>query len=238
MQNIYSCFIVDDDEVDRLTITSYVRRHPFLQIAGVFESANEALVAAEKSIPDVLFLDIDMPGTNGLDLRRQLEKVPACIFITTFPDYAVESFEVSALDFIVKPVNAERFARCMTRLETFLTIQHKAALLDFNLGGDVVFIKEGHDHIKVHLSEIVYLEALRDYTSIVTVNKKYYALSTLGNLLEQKVFQAFIRIHRSYAVQKHFISRISTKEVEVIGMKLPVGRSYKESLDYLKPGSL
>lgn len=238
MQKIYSCFIVDDDEVDRLTITSYVRRHPFLQIAGVFESANEALVAAEKSTPDVLFLDIDMPGTNGLDLRRQLEKVSACIFITTFPDYAVESFEVSALDFIVKPVNAERFARCMARLEAFLNIQHKAALLDFNLGGDAVFIKEGHDHIKVRLSEIVYLEALRDYTSIVTAKKKYCVLSTLGNLLEQKVFQAFIRIHRSYAVQKHFISRISTKEVEVLDIKLPVGRSYKESLDYLKPGSL
>ena len=234
MQKTYNCFIVDDDEIDRLTTLSFVRRYPFLHIAGVFNSATAALQAAAQQAPDILFLDIDMPGITGLELRRQLAHIPACIFITSYPDYAVESFEAAALDFLVKPLKGERFAASMERLQHFLEIHYKAELLDYTLGGDTLFIKDGHEQVKLQLHEIVYLEALKDYTSIVTPAKKYCVLSTLGNLLEQKAFQMFIRIHRSYAVQKHFVNKVTAKEVFVNNLVLPVGRSYKDSLDFLK----
>jgi DNA-binding LytR/AlgR family response regulator len=232
-KNKYHCIIADDNEVDRLSLQAYVRRYPFLQVEGVFESAEEVLAFAEKSIPDVLFLDIDMPGTNGLDLRKQLDDVPACIFVSSYPEFALEGFETNALDFLVKPVKADRFEKAMSRLQHFLEIHFKAGLLDFTLGDDTLFIKDGHDHIKLNLYEIIYLEALKDYTGIITRNKKFCVLTPLGNLLKEKAFQSFIRIHRSYAVQKHYIDKITPKEVMVSNMALPVGRSYKNELDKL-----
>jgi two-component system, LytTR family, response regulator len=234
MQKTYNCFIVDDDEIDRLTTLSFIRRYSFIHIAGVFSSADAALQAARKQPPDILFLDIDMPGITGLELRRQLADIPACIFITSFPDYAVEGFEAAALDFLVKPLKSDRVRVSMERLQHFLEIHYKAEMLDYTLGGDTLFIKDGHGQVKLQLHEIIYLEALKDYTSIVTPAKKYCVLSTLGNLLENKAFQMFIRIHRSYAVQKHFVNRVTAKEVFINNLVLPVGRSYKDSLDFLK----
>ncbi|MDO6430041.1 LytTR family DNA-binding domain-containing protein [Flavitalea sp. BT771] len=229
----YACIIVDDRELDRLTVVSHARRALFLHIAGVFESSARALEFARKDPPDVLFLDIDMPGINGLDLRKQLEQIPACIFITSYPEYALESFEAAAFDFLVKPVRSDRFEKCMGRLKDFLEIRHKAGLLDYTLGDDTIFIKDGHDHIKLQLHDVIYLEALKDYTGIVTPQKKYCVLTPLSHLLKEKSFKSFIRIHRSYAVQKHFIHKITPKEVMVNNLSLPIGRTYKDSLDQL-----
>jgi two-component system, LytTR family, response regulator len=236
MQKIYTCFIVDDDEIDRLTTQSFCRRYPFLHIAGVFTEPSAALEAATKSPPDILFLDIDMEGMSGLELRSRLEHIPACIFITSYPDYAVESFEKAALDFLVKPLKADRFAKAMERLEQYLSVRHKAEMLDHTLGADTIFIKDGHDQVKILLHEIMYLEALKDYTGIITAGKKYCVLSTLGSLLEQQAFRTFVRIHRSYAVQKNFIERVTSKEVVINNIVLPLGRTYKDSLDFLTTG--
>ncbi|HZE84303.1 MAG TPA: LytTR family DNA-binding domain-containing protein, partial [Puia sp.] len=194
----YTCIVVDDNDLDRLTVVSFARRVPFLHIAGVFGSSTEALEFTQKTPPDVMFLDIDMPGINGLDMRKQLDQVPACIFITSYPEYALESFEAAALDFLVKPLKGDRFEKAMERLKDYLEIRHKAELLDYTLGEDTLFIKDGHNHIKLQLHDIIYLEALKDYTGIVTPQKKYCVLTPLGNLLKEKPFQSFIRIHRSY----------------------------------------
>ena len=230
----YTCIIADDNELDRLMLVSYVRRYPFIQVAGVFESASEALIFIEKNTPpDVLFLDIDMPGMNGLDLRKKLGTIPACIFVTSHPEFAVEGFEAAALDYIVKPLKKDRFTKAMERLEQFLEIHYKAELLDYTLGEDTLFIKDGHTHIKLQLHEIIYLEALKDYTGIITNKKKYCVLTPLGNLLKEKAFHSFIRIHRSYAIQKHFIDKITPKEVMINNMLLPIGRSYKETVEKL-----
>ncbi|HEY4286303.1 MAG TPA: LytTR family DNA-binding domain-containing protein [Puia sp.] len=227
----HRCIIVDDNKLDGLTILSFVRKCPFIQVDGLFESAVIALEFARKTPLDVLLLDIDMPGLNGLDLRKELSNIPACIFITSHPEFALEGFETAALDYLVKPVRPDRFEKAMERLELFLEVHHKAALLDYTLGEDTLFIKDGHNHIKLQLHEIIYLEALKDYTGIITRQKKYCVLTPLGNLLKEKPFQSFIRIHRSYAVQKHFIDKITPREVMISNMQLPVGRSYKESID-------
>lgn len=233
LRKTYKCFIVDDSDLDRLALLSYARRYPFLAIEGVFSTAEEALERAVVSPPDVLLLDIDMPGLSGLDLRRRLDRVPACIFITSHPEFALESFETSALDFLVKPLKGDRFEKAMGRLQQFLEIHFKAELLDYTLGEDTLFIKDGHNHIKLQSYEIVYLEALKDYTGIVTRSKRYCVLTPLSHLLKEKAFSQFIRIHRSYAVQKHYINKITPKEVVVNDTLLPVGRSYRDSLDHL-----
>lgn len=229
-----TCFVVDDNEIDRLTAQSFLKDYPRIEVTGSYDSPENALSAAQKDIPDCLFLDIDMPKMNGLKLREQLMHIPACVFITAYPDYAVESFEYAAFDFLVKPFSAKRFAITMERLLEYIDIRHKSDLLNHTLGADTIFIKDGLTQIKLQLHEVIYLEALKDYTRIITANHKYTVLSPLGNLIKEKSFSSFIRIHRSYAVQKHFIKKINTGGVWVNDIVLPVGRSYKDSLNLLK----
>ena len=229
----YKTVIIDDNELDRLSALAHARRFPFLEITGVFGSADEAIPRLLEEPADVLLLDIDMPGTSGLDLRRITGENSACIFITSFPDYAVESFELAALDFLVKPLDKPRFEKTMTRLQDYLALREKADLFECTLGDNSIFIKEGHDQVKVALHQIIYLEALKDYTRVVTPGKKYCVLSILGKLLQEAAFSSFVRIHRSYAVQKHFIEKITAREVTLKDITLPVGRSYKAALEAL-----
>ncbi|HEU0126658.1 MAG TPA: response regulator, partial [Flavobacterium sp.] len=102
MMKKYTCIIVDDDEIDRLTAVSYAKKFPVLDIIGIFESAEDAVPFLEKEKIDILFLDIDMPGLNGIEFRKQALEVPVCVFITAHPEHAVESFQIETLDFIVK----------------------------------------------------------------------------------------------------------------------------------------
>ena len=230
-----SCLVVDDDEIDLLTTIAFLEDYPYLEVIGWSDSAAGGLAAAQKEPPDALFLDIDMPGMNGLELREQLLHIPACVFITSYPDYALESYEMAALDFLVKPFLPERFAKTAARLQDYFTIRRKAELLNHTLGADTIFIKDVTKQIKLQLHEIIYFEALNNYTSIVTTSRKYAVLSTLGNLLKEEAFGNFIRIHRSFAVQKHFIEKVSAGEVIAASVPLPVGRNYKDSLNFLKP---
>lgn len=230
----YNCIIIDDNEIDRLMSLAFTKRYPFLNVIGVYTSAAEAFEAIHDKSVDVLLSDIDMPEMSGLDFRSQMMHIPVCIFITSYPDYAAESFEVEAFDFLVKPIKSERFEQSMNRLQHFFELKHKAELFEYSLGGSTVFIKDGHEQIKVNLHDIVYLEALKDYTRIVTTTKKYSVLSSIGNLLLESAFQSFLRIHRSYAVQRHYIERITPQLVYVQNYSLPVGRSYKDVLVNLK----
>ena len=229
----YKCFIVDDNQVDRLTTASFLRRFSFIKVTGLFDSAEAALLAADKVLPDVLFLDIDMPEIDGLELRTRLQKVPACIFITAYPEYALQGFDVNALDFLIKPIRSERFDMAMDRLQYFLDIYYKAEKLDHSFNEESLFIKDGHERVKIQIYDIIYLEALKDYTGIITGNKKYCVLSPLGNLLKEKAFQSFVRIHRSYAVQKQYIRKVTPKSIMVNNLLLPIGRSYKDALTVL-----
>lgn len=227
----YSCVIVDDDEIDRLTVTAYVKKFPVFSISGIYKSAEDLLKNPDISTVDVLFADVDMTGISGLELRKKLQKIPVCIFITSYAEYAVESFELDALDFIVKPIHIERFTHTVSRIEEFLEVRQKAHLFENSIGGDVIYIKEGHNQTKVKLHDILYLEALKDYTLLVTQQKRHCVLTSIGYLLKESYFQSFVRVHRSFAVQKQYIDKIAANEVFLSNnLSIPVGRSYKENL--------
>lgn len=234
MMKKYSCIIVDDDEIDRLTVLSFAKKFPILDILGVFDSAEDALPFIEEKKVDILFLDIDMPDLNGIEFRKQALEIPVCVFITAHPEHAVESFQIETLDFIVKPLKLDRFTQTVNRIEEFMEIKLKASLFEASIGGDTIYIKEGHDQTKVKLHEILYLEALKDYTLIITDKKRHCVLSSIGNLLKEDHFQSFIRIHRSYAVQKQFIQKMNSTEIILNNnVTIPVGRSYKENLNLI-----
>jgi two-component system LytT family response regulator len=226
----YNCLILDDEEIDRLTTLSFVRQYPELDVRGVCASAEEALRIMEHVDITIFFSDIDMPGTNGFEFRRRMMNIPVCVFITSFADMAAESFELSTLDFLVKPIKADRFERAMARIHEYLDSRAKASLYEHSLGGDVIFIKDGHTQVKVKLHEILYLEALKDYTLLFTAEKKYYVLSPISNLLQDTNFRSFVRVHRSYAVQRHLIDRISASQLKINNITIPIGRVYKDNL--------
>ncbi len=223
----FSCMIVDDNEIDRLTALAHARQYPTLDVVGMFESPTDALASLQHRSVDVLLLDVDMPGLSGLELRAQLMQVPVCVFITAYPDYAADSFAVDAFDYLLKPIRADRFRHTVSRVEQFFELKRKAQLFDLSLGADTIFIKDGHRQIKLNLHEVIYLEGLKDYTRIVTTTQPYTVLSSIGNLLQNEPFQSFLRIHRSYAVQRHYIDRIDAQQVHVRQFTLPVGRSYR-----------
>ena len=234
MMKKYSCIIIDDDEIDKLTVLSFAKKFPVLDVLGVFDSAQDAFPFIEKQKVDILFLDIDMPDLNGIDFRKQALEIPVCVFITAHPEHAVESFQIETLDFIVKPLKLDRFAKTISRIEEFMEIRIKASLFEASIGGDSIYIKEGHEQTKVKLHEILYLEALKDYTLIITDKKRHCVLSSIGNLLKEDHFQSFIRIHRSYAVQKQFIEKMNSNEIILNNnISIPVGRSYKENLNLI-----
>jgi two-component system, LytTR family, response regulator len=228
-----NCIIVDDDEIDRLMALSFVKRFDNLNLIGTFESAEDALIAIKSNQIDVLFLDIDMPNLNGFELRKATKQVPVCVFITAHPEHAVESFELDTLDFIVKPIKFDRFSRTIQRIEEFMEIKQKALLFESSIGGDTIFIKEGHEQTKVKLHDILYLEALKDYTLVVTEQKRHCVLASIGNLLKETHFQSFVRIHRSFAVQKQYVKKINVHDLQLNNdIMIPLGRSFKDNLNF------
>jgi two-component system LytT family response regulator len=226
-----NCIVVDDDEIDRLTVVSFAKRFPVLNLLGSFTNAESALDIIDREHIDVLFLDIDMPGLSGMNLRRKAIEIPVCIFITAHPEHAVESFHLDTLDFIVKPVKINRFTETVLRISEFMEIRHKASLFEASLGADTIYIKEGYKKTKVKLHDILYIEALKDYTLLVTLNKRHCVHASIGTLLKEAHFSSFIRIHRSYAVQKNFIQSMGTSDIQLHNnVTIPIGRSYRDNL--------
>lgn len=227
----YRYIIVDDEEIDRLTLLSFLRKHPQFEEVGIFSDCKSAeeFLTSEKA--DIAFLDIDIDGESGLELRKKLNEDLVCVFVTSHPEYALEGFELDALDFVVKPIRKERFEQTLYKISSYLETKEKAQQYDVLYGDQMLIIKEGHEQVKIQLRDILYLEALKDYTLVVTAYKKHCILSNIGNLLKQDGFSEFIRIHRSYAVAKSEISKIGAQAVKTMsGFELPVGRSYKTNL--------
>lgn len=228
----FDCIIVDDDEMDRLVVVSYAKRFSTLNIVGVFESAEKALTFLEKNTIEIAFLDIELKGASGIELRQKALEIPVCVFISSHSESAAETFELQTLDFIVKPFKFPRFEQTVKRIEEFMEVRLKASLFESSIGGDAVYVKTGHEQIKVKLHEILYLEALKNYTILVTEGKRHCVLSNLGEILHEEKFSSFIRVHRSFAVQKQFIQKIGSQEIELKNnVSIPVGRSFKDNLN-------
>ncbi len=229
-----NCIIVDDDEVARLKVVSIARKFSVFNIIGYYSTPAAVFSILEKEKIDVLFLDIDMPTLSGLELRKKLRNIPVCVFITSHPEHAAESFELDTLDFIVKPLREDRFAQTVIRIEEFMEVKQKADLYEASFGDDFIYIKEGYEKVKVKLHDIWHIEALKDFTVLVTKDKRHCVSIGIGNLLKEEYFKNFIRVHRSYAVQKQFVEKIGNQYITLINQKIiPLGNSYKDNLEAL-----
>lgn len=226
------CLIVDDDDLDRLAIESMVSDYSFLRKVAVCASALEAFEFVNQFHPDIIFADIEMPGLNGVELIRKLSgSVPAPVFVTSHPEFAVEGYELEAFDYILKPLTSERFARCVQRLKEFFELRDKAFAFDRDTASNVIIIKQGRDKHKISLEHILYLEAMKDYTKIVTTTSQYLVLGTISGMQEQLPATNFMRIHRSFIVNVKKISAAKVNKLIVSTHELPIGKLYRKDVE-------
>jgi len=238
MHDTIKYLIVDDDELDRLAVANEASKYASLHAVAVCTNALEAIELIHQYKPDIVFSDIEMPGTNGIELMRALVgKIPVPIFITSHPEFALESYDLHVFDYILKPLSAERFEKCMLRVQDFFRLRKHAMNLD-DLAADTdgyIIVKQGYEKHRLHHSDIIYLESMKDYTKIKTLSgQSILVLETMLSLLKQLPDGQFIRIHRSYAVNKRRVQTVSSSKIGIQGLELPVGKSFKNFIHNLQ----
>jgi DNA-binding LytR/AlgR family response regulator len=232
MQETLKYLIVDDVEVDSLAIEALASGYTFLKRVATCQHALEAIELVPILKPDILFADIEMPGASGLELVRHLAgSVPVPVFVTSHPEFALEGYEIEAFDYILKPVNPDRFGRCISRIRAFYELRSKSYAFDKDHESEYIVIKQGYDRYKISTHDILYLEAMKDYTRMVTPTGQYLVLGTFTSMHDQLPADRFIRIHRSYIVNQHKIDSVAGNKVFISSHELPVGKSYKYALE-------
>ncbi len=226
-----NCLVVDDNKIDRFTVEDCILECGDLKLIGSFENPLESIELLKQKEIHLLFLDIDMPVINGINFFKTLSNPPICIFITSHPEYALDAFDVHAFDYMLKPVKQERFEQTIKRVKELFNIREKALNYDMQFEGDSLTIKEGNSINKILINDIIYLEALTNYTKIVTKDKKYITLTNLKNLLEQLPEEKFIRVHRSYAVARNKINTLKSGELLLGDYIIPIGKTYRSNIN-------
>lgn len=223
--------VLDDDEIDRLSIEVEAAKFPFLQKIASCAHPVEAFEMITRFHPDIIFLDIEMPDMSGMELIKSKSISGALpVLITSHPEFAIESYELDAFDYLLKPLSSERFARCAHRLHDFFDMRMKAFDFEEKQESGSIVIKQGHDKYKMPVREILYLEAMKDYTRIKTASGQYLVLTTLSGILDKLPPDLFVRIHRSYAVNREKIDSVEKNKICIQSQILPVGKSYKNAL--------
>lgn len=230
--HLYTFVIVEDNEVELMILKMNLLKYNYLKCVNTFTNANDAYSFLCMHPVDIIFSDIQMPNLSGIELHDKLKDLAPCVvYITAFDRHAIDAFGLGAVDYIIKPINKERLDNCIERVKRCLDTKYKSKLFDLSNTENTIQIKQGHDTVNVKLHEIIYLEALKDYTKVITLRKRLVTRCLLGNLLEETVFSKFIRIHKSFAIQPQYIQSISTNKVELINdIVLPLGRAYKQNL--------
>ncbi|WP_316802918.1 LytTR family DNA-binding domain-containing protein [Pedobacter nototheniae] len=217
----YNCLVIDDNEIERDAIEMQLRKIPSLNIIAVCENALEAMQVLATQKIDIVFSDIDMPGLSGLDLLKSTLNKPAFIFITSYTEYAVEGFNLDALDFIVKPASFERLLKAANKAIEYLTLKNilNRELTESNKAeadtDDFFFFKETKGISKLYYSDVVYVESMGDFSKIYTQKGMHVTLVNLKNLEIQFPSNSFLRVHKQYIVNLKHISTLTNHEIHL-----------------------
>lgn len=229
------CLLVDDEPLAREILKQHIAGVASLELSGICSNALEAISFLQENQVDLLFLDIQMPQLLGTNFIRTLKNPPKVIFTTAYRKYAVEGFELDAVDYILKPISFERFLKAVNKLlQTELPAEHMPATSkDHQQDGQNAFLYFRVDRkmVKVFFNDILFIEALKDYIKIVTPSRSIltkYVLSTLEDLLPA---DEFLRIHKSYIIAINKIDRYNAENIEIGKHELPIGRIFKQAVN-------
>jgi DNA-binding LytR/AlgR family response regulator len=221
------CIIVDDEELAQDVIKSHLSNWPQFEILGTYRNAADALEALQHQEVDLMFLDIRLPGSSGLQFLKSLSDPPLVILTTAYAEYALEGYELSVLDYLLKPISLERFSKALQKVSSGRLYTQKP---DETLKSDHMFIKSGGKYFKVNFSEILYIQGMRDYLRIHTPDYTLITLQTMNEMEKLLPEGEFMRIHRSYIVSISRIRSVYGNTIELEKDSLPVGLSYKEAV--------
>ncbi len=223
-----TCIAVDDEPLALQLISQYCSRIPFLQLQKVFTNPDEAKTYLAQNKVDLIFLDIQMPDINGMQFYKNLPIKPAVIFTTAFKDYAVDGFNVEAVDYLLKPFEFDRFLKAVYKSKEYLEF-----LSSQDLQMSSIYVKVNYEMMKINLKEIDLIEALDDYIKIYIKPYPVLTLMTLKGVQEKLPTSAFARIHRSYIIPLGKVEKFSKNKVVVAGKEIPIGSSYADVYDKL-----
>lgn len=220
-----SCLVVDDEPPAQVIIEKYIAEVPALKLAGCCNNIFKAMEHLQNEKIDVLFLDIQMPKMSGLDFIKTLPHPPRVIFTTAFKEFAIDAFELDAIDYLVKPISFERFLKAVNKI----LFPHSTPLAEIEpqINPRFIYIRADRKMIKVFLEEILYAESIKDYVRIHLIGKNPLLVKqTISNFEAMLPSNDFIRIHRSFIVSLAHITAYTSKDVEIGQIELPIGRFY------------
>lgn len=231
----YKCIIVDDEPPAIKILTTYVENMPQFQLSGTCKNAFEAIQVLNTEKIDLIFLDIHMPKLIGTELIKALRHPPKVIFTTAHKDFAIEAFELDAIDYLLKPISFERFVKAVNK---FCHINSHEPLVD-DLNQGFVYFRADRKMIKVFLDDIRYIESLKDYIVIHRNKDEDIKIKMpLGHVETMLPNHLFMRVHRSFIIAINKITAFSKNDIEVGKTEIPIGRSYMNIMEKLNPDHL
>ena len=225
------CIIVEDEPLAAKVLSDYIAQVPFLELEGTFKDAILATEYLRYNHTELIFLDIHLPKLKGMAFLKTLTHPPAIIITTAYHQYAVEGFNLNVTDYLLKPIEFERFLVAVTKVKTAKTEKQTAALS--NEAKDYLFLNVQKKKVKILFSEIVYIESQREYIKIVTTKAEYISKMSTHEIEDLLPSNLFKRIHRSFIVSLSKIESYTAEMVEVNGVSIPIGRGYKDIIDNL-----
>jgi DNA-binding LytR/AlgR family response regulator len=229
--NTINCVIVDDEPVARKVIESFVAKIPNLNLVKSCKNAMEAFEVANSQNIDLFFLDINMPDINGLSLAKSINKKSKIIFTTAYREYAVDGFDLQAVDYLLKPIAFDRFLQAINKFfETKVEIKSPTKKEETVEKPNYIFVRSDRKMVKVIFDEILYVESLSDYIKIYTSERILVTRETISNIEMKLPSQQFLRIHRSYIVNIDKVTSYTNEFVEIKKNAIPISRTYKENV--------
>jgi len=223
------CLAIDDEPLALKQISSYIEKTPFLEMVSLFQSAFDAKAFLANNEVDLMFVDINMPDINGMDFVKSLEIRPQIIFTTAYSEYAIEGFQVDAIDYILKPISYESFLKSVNKAKTWFELSQKQAEI-IQTTPDYLFVKSEYKLRRILLSEIKYIESANEYIQIHMINDEpVTTLIRLKTMEEQLPKNKFMRVHRSFIVNLDRVTEIERNRI-IFDKKvhIPIGDQYKE----------
>ncbi len=225
-----NCIIIDDEPLARKGLKEYINDVDFLQLVGEFDNPLKATELIGKGEVQLLFLDIQMPKITGLEFFKSLQHPPPVIFSTAYPQYALDGFEVNALDYLVKPVSFDRFLKAVMKAKEYYEVRDKNKTESSDGRNAYFFIKADNKLIKLQYDEILFAEALQNYVVIHTIDRKYITYLTFKSVEDYLPASDFIKTHKSYIVAASKIDSIEANDIRIGQHHIPISRNLKDEV--------
>ncbi len=223
------CIVIDDEPFALKLIEGYIKKTPFLEFGGSFSNPLKALEFINAGTVDIIFLDINMPELSGIQFLKTLANPPGVIFTTAYPEYGVESYNYNSIDYLLKPIEYDRFLKACNKASEILErkISVPREPVDSN-SLDYILVKSGLKYFRIRLDEIFFIEGAGNYMTFHTKEKKIMSLLTVNEVLEMLPSSLFVRIHKSYIISFDKIDSIESNDVIIKGREIPIGATYKQ----------